>query len=132
MNPDRVSSPWRFATVALISAGIALLSTIPGLPEPGDSALVWAAASVPSLLQKSLHLVAYAALAISAAWLFNGLKWRSPHLLAFLYSAAFGAILEWAQLYVPGRFGSVFDIALNAIGAAAGLLALALFLKSAQ
>jgi VanZ family protein len=36
---------------------------------------------------------------------------------------AFGAVMEWCQTKVPGRYGTAFDVALDAAGAALGLLA---------
>jgi VanZ family protein len=47
--------------------------------------------------------------------------------LTIIATIGLGAILEWQQTRVPGRFGTVFDVALNAIGALIGL-ALALLL----
>ncbi len=35
-----------------------------------------------------------------------------------------GAFLEYIQLAVPGRFGSLYDIGLNTFGALAGVLSL--------
>ena len=41
--------------------------------------------------------------------------------LAAVASAAFGGLLECAQAAIPGRFGSLEDVLLNALGAAAAV-----------
>jgi len=43
-------------------------------------------------------------------------------LAAFLVAAGFGALNEWHQIHLPGRYGSLADVVLNAIGAGLGLL----------
>ena len=48
-------------------------------------------------------------------------------MIALIIAVAFGVVMEWCQTKVPGRYGTVYDVALNAAGAALGLLA-AIFL----
>ncbi len=40
---------------------------------------------------------------------------------AFLFSVVFAASDEWHQAFVPGRYGKVRDVALDALGAALAL-----------
>ena len=113
----------------LVAIGVAIaivaLSVVPGKPEPGDNAFVWAVAKTPTLLQKSMHVVVYGAFTLVLAWALTASR-RSlavAGLIATALAVTFGAFLEAAQLYVPGRFGNLYDIGLNGAGALAGLLA---------
>lgn len=75
----------------------------------------------PSLVQNLAHLGLYALLSLLWAWTLDHARLRLP--AAFAIAAGFGALLEWLQTGVPGRFGSPIDIGLNTIGALLGLLA---------
>ena len=101
-----------------------LVSLIPGHPKPGDSAFIWLIANTPTLIQKVLHVCLYGVLALLLAWTLEGIQPRTYRfLIALIIAVAFGAVMEWCQTKVPGRFGTVYDVALNAVGAALGLLA---------
>jgi len=107
---------------------LALVSLIPGHPKPDDSAFVWLVAEMPTLLQKVLHVCLYGVLALLLVWTLDSIQPRTYRfLIALIIAVAFGAVMEWCQTKVPGRFGTAFDVALNAAGAALGLLA-AIFL----
>ena len=41
--------------------------------------------------------------------------------LALLLSVGLGVALEWYQTQVPGRFGTITDMLLNAVGAIVGI-----------
>lgn len=101
-----------------------LASLIPGHHKPGDSVFIWLVAETPPLIQKVLHICLYAVLALLLVWTLDSIQSRAYRLLnAFIIAVAFGAIMEWCQTMVPGRFGTVYDVALNAAGVALGLLA---------
>jgi hypothetical protein len=103
---------------------LALVSLLPGIHRPGDHIFIWLVAETPTLIQKILHILLYAMLAILLMWTLEGMESRTSRLLAALVTAvAFGALMEWGQTRVPGRFGSLYDVVLNAGGAALGLLA---------
>jgi VanZ family protein len=105
-----------------------LVSLIPGHPKPGDSAFIWLVAETPTLLQKALHVCFYGALALLLVWTLDSIQPRTYRfLIALTIAVAFGAVMEWCQTMVPGRYGTGYDVALNAAGAALGLLA-AIFL----
>jgi VanZ like family len=109
-------------TLALVVA-IVILSVVPGRAQPGDSAFVWFVAMVPTPLQKLMHVVAYATLAFLWMWTLDktgSLPLRMA--FAFAISVGMGAALEWYQLSVPGRFGSMTDALLNTAGAVVGLI----------
>ena len=101
---------------------LTLLSLIPGNPQPGDSAFMWLAAKTPRLVQKVLHVCFYGVLALLFAWSLESVETRAYRfLISLLIAVAFGALMEWCQTKVPGRFGSAYDVALDAAGAILGL-----------
>ena len=103
---------------------LTLASLIPGRPQPGDSAFIWLIAETPTLLQKLLHVCLYGVLVLLLAWTLDSIQSRTYRfLISWIIAVAFGAVMEWYQTKVPGRFGTVIDVALNAAGAALGLLA---------
>lgn len=80
-------------------------------------------------MQKALHVCFYCVLVLLLVWTFEGIESRANRfLISFVIAVAFGAVMEWCQTKVPGRFGTVHDVALNAAGAALGLLAAAFLL----
>lgn len=102
---------------------LALLSLVPGHHKPGDSAFIWLVAHTPTLAQKLMHVVMYGVLTLMLVWTFDGIETRTLRLLVSLVIAiAFGAAMEWCQTMVPGRYASAYDIALDAAGAALGLV----------
>ncbi len=107
----------RFGPPLAYMAGIYLLSSIPDLEAPrtlGEKLLHWTPANVQNLL----HVPLYGGLA--ALWyraLFPSLKSaRNAALLTLAITLAYAFFDEWHQLHVPGRFGSLTDIALNLVG----------------
>jgi len=115
-------------TIALITLIVAL-SLAPGHGRSGDTGFVWLVAVTPPTLQKSMHVAAYALLAALWAWTLASVDPRWLRLaMVFALCVALGGLMEWQQTHVPGRFGSLADALLNALGAAAGLLAAVLLL----
>ncbi|MGB5766960.1 MAG: VanZ family protein [Arenicellales bacterium] len=101
-----------------------LVSLIPGRPKPDDSAFIWLVAKTPTLIQMILHFSLYGVLVLLLAWSLESIESNTYRLLiSFIIAVAFGAVMEWRQTKVPGRFGTVNDVVLNAAGAALGLLA---------
>jgi VanZ family protein len=121
---DSVRLSFRLASAIALMLAIAVLSVLPGHPQPGDSALVWAVAKTPPLVQNIMHVVLYALL--SALWVWTLTVVESdrtrPWAVAVTIAIGFGAGLEACQLFVPGRFASIFDVLLNSIGAFGGVL----------
>ena len=115
------------ATLMLIAVIVAL-SVLPGRAQPGDSAFVWLVSMTPAPLQKLMHGVAYAAVALLWMWTLEKMNPMPLRMaLTFTLSVGIGAVLEWYQTSVPGRFGTLSDAILNAVGSLVGLIA-ALFL----
>ena len=104
--------------MALLTA----VSVIPGRAQPGDSAFIWLVVKTPPLLQKVLHVCLYCVLTMLWIWTLDFIQSRPYRLaVAVIVAVSFGAVLEWYQTTVPGRFGTFYDAALNAGGAVLGL-----------
>jgi len=109
-----------------LMAVLFILSAIPGSPDPGAGALSRALAWTPPALQNLVHLPIYGLL----AWLWCRALARVPGPPALAPSAAllltlgYAGLDEWHQAFVPGRFASASDLALDGTGA---MLAVALF-----
>ena len=102
-------------------------SLVPGRSEPGATLFIRLVAKTPTLLQKVLHVCLYGVLVLLLVWTLDSLQSRALQFLIPLFVVlAFGSIMEWCQTKVPGRFGTLSDVVLNAVGAALGLLAAAL------
>lgn len=114
--------PFRWIITLTLVAAIIILSVIPGHAQSGDSKFVWLVAATPTFVQKLMHFLIYAAMAWLWTWTLEGIAPRWARLaIAFALAVGLGAALEWYQTRVPGRFGTLLDILLNAAGAIAGL-----------
>jgi VanZ family protein len=119
----------RFVLLFALMVAIYILSSIPGYARPDDWKLVWLVAKTPPLVQKTMHLVLYAGLSWLVFWALESLSLRLGYrvVAAFVIAVGFGAFNEWRQIQMPGRYGTFLDVALNAVGAAVGLLVAVLF-----
>lgn len=74
------------------------------------------------LMKKLGHVTEFAVLAvvIHRAWTQGGIRPASP-VLAWLLSVAYALSDEYHQVYVPGRHGNPWDVAVDAFGAVIGL-----------
>lgn len=114
----------RIVLTLCFMALLMLVSLIPGHPKPGESAFILLVANTPTLLQKILHVCLYGVLTLLLVWALDGIQSKTYRfLIAMIIAVVFGAVMEWCQTKVPGRFGNVHDVALNSVGAAFGLLA---------
>jgi VanZ family protein len=105
-----------------------IASLIPGQHKPGDSVFIWLVANTPTVMQKVLHVCLYGVLALMLVWTLDSIQSRAYRfMIALIITVAFGAVMEWCQTKVPGRYGTLYDVALNAAGATLGLL-IAVFL----
>ena len=95
--------------VAVFVVGVWVLSAQPDLPAP------------EIVSDKVLHVVAYAAFGVLCLRAWHGglspLALR-PTVVALLLTVGYGAVDEWHQAWVPGRFASVHDWLADALGAA--------------
>jgi len=121
---------WARASAAVfLMLVIMALSILPGDPRMDDFKFVWFASSVPNVLKKVAHVVCYGGLAWLWFWALAGIgDTRRRLTVAFVVAVGYGAALEWVQTMVPGRYGTLFDVLVNTIGAVAGLAAGALLM----
>ncbi len=112
----------RWVTTLAFVGLIVALSVAPAVARTRSSVVVWLVVHTATSVQKALHVAAYAVLAILWVWTLEPIE---PHVLktalAFSASVGLGAALEWHQVRVPGRHGTMLDVVLNAVGAAVGL-----------
>lgn len=104
-----------------LMAFIGVLSSVPGTGDsPGATLLGW----VPPNVQNLLHLPLFALLAWSWCRALGRLGWApaGAWASAALISFAWAVLDELHQLYVPGRYASMTDMALNVAGIATGLV----------
>ena len=123
MQDDSVRLSFRLATTIAFMVAIAVLSLVPGHPQPGDSAFLWAVAKTPPIVQNIMHVVLYGLLSVLWVWTLavDQLNRTRPWASAVIIVIAFGAGLEVCQLFVPGRFASILDVLSNSIGALVGV-----------
>ena len=125
----KISFALRLTMTLVMLILIVIVSVVPGQAQPGDSIFVWLASATPTPLQKSLHVIAYAVLAFLCMWTLDDIESRPIRITAALaITITTGALLEWYQIFVPGRFGTVTDAILNAVGAILGVLGAAILL----
>lgn len=123
----RVPIPLRALITLALAALITGLSIAPGIERSGDDTFGWLVRVTPASLQNFAHLLCYAALAAACLWTLEPVKsGRLRVAAAFTFSASLGAYLEWQQTGIPGRYGNLADVILNALGAFGGLLAASL------
>ncbi len=96
-------------------AWMAVLWLLSSLPAAPDDTI--AGAFVSPWVQKLLHVVAYGILGAAWLWTFDfGRLVTAAGLWAFCLATAYAAIDEMHQTFVPGRYGSPWDVALDAAG----------------
>ena len=118
--------PWRLLLPLAYMAAIFALSSIPdtAAPETGlERVLQW----ISPELQNLLHIPLFGGLAWCWHWGLQSWvkqeRWRVGAALAL--TLAYSVLDEIHQLGVPGRFGSLTDVALNAAGAVLALAVIA-------
>lgn len=79
---------------------------------------------VPNIIQNMLHLPAYGILAL--LWLLTlkpyGITERLRVYISILLASGYSALMELLQIWVPGRYPSVWDLTLNVTGAISFIL----------
>jgi VanZ family protein len=118
---------WRLLLPAGYMVALVLLSSVPGdLPseDPVGKVFQW----VNPAWQNLLHVPLYAGLA--ASWLWALAVYRLNHFrrlaLVFILTSIWAVLDELHQMSVPGRYGSLTDIALNLLGATMAVIYLGL------
>ena len=118
-----VAPGYRWALTLAVVALIIGLSVTPGVERPDDNLFSWLYAGTPPTLQKFLHVIIYAVLAFLWMWTLSGIgsTWTRS-MTALALTLGLGVALEWYQTRVPGRFGTLVDIVLDAIGTVIGII----------
>lgn len=116
-------------SITLVFVGVIVaLSVTPGIERPGDTLFNWLVINTATLIQKAMHVGVYAVLAVLWMWTLERIDSRLRRAsLTLIITVGLGVLLEWYQIQVPGRFGSVIDVLLDLAGVLIGLIA-ALFL----
>ena len=111
--------------ITLVFVGVVVaLSIAPGIERPGDSMFSWIVINTAKPMQKAMHVAVYALRAMLWVRTLESVESRSIRVvLALVACISLGAVLEWHQTRVPGRFGTVADVILNVIGTIVGLIA---------
>jgi len=118
-----VSRPIRKRAVLVALGYAAVLTTVSLLPSGGTGPLSGWDKEISPGLQNLLHVPAYGVLVWLVAWAMRlGRLWHL--VVAAMGCAALGGLLECVQAAVPGRFGSLEDALLNAVGTGVAVLIL--------
>ena len=104
INPSNWPLSIRLALVGGLYLAVALVALLPNAKPPGDGVDLW------------LHALTFSGLTIITVGAFGRL------LAAAAIVFAFSVLIEVAQLYIPGRSGTLDDIAANALGVAAAVV----------
>ena len=105
--------------------GIWMLSSLPG-GSVHVTGLEWLESPT---IQNLLHIPLFAGLAHLWAMSLRKLDHSRPYAWAAALTIGYGVIDEWHQAFVPGRYASMMDVALD--GAGAGLAVVLPLLTSA-
>jgi hypothetical protein len=104
-----------------VMIGLYAVSSIPG-EIPDDPTMIHSIFSwFPPTVHNILHIPAYALLAWTLyRCLLSCLSPQTGLPLVLFITSAYGALLEWHQIDIPGRYASFTDVVLNVIGAGIG------------
>ena len=93
--------------------GVLALSSI---PDNGDGGYI--IGFITPTIQNFLHVPVSGLLALlwNITLRGRGFSERQSILLAILLSSAYGAVIEFFQIFIPGRFASFTDVLLNLTG----------------
>ena len=111
---DNIARPVRWATALAWMGVIFFLSAQPDLPHPSAG---W----LDLLISSGAHTLLYAVLAFLFAWALGAD--RRALVLAFVLAVLYAVSDEFHQSFVPGRHPDPLDLACDAAGAAAALVA---------
>lgn len=110
---------------AIIWMGVIFfLSSVPGVPRPGEQDLYSLFVWLPPDIQNLLHVPVFGLLALLWQQAFGlrnvNLQWAASAAVALTVS--YGFLDEWHQSFVFGRYASLTDVALDGVGALLAVL----------
>ena len=101
-----ISIPFRWLITLSFAVLLIVLSVTPGNSQKDDSMFAWLVVSTPTLVQKIMHIAAYAALAFLWVWAHEHIEQQPVRLaMALAMNLGLGLALECFQTMIPGRFG---------------------------
>lgn len=106
--------------IATLAGYMGLLLIVSSIPDhnPSSRDLGHWLALIPPITQNLLHIPAYGLLTL--LWIrtlrAHGIGTRPSIWIALVLASGYGALLEIYQVWVPGRFPSLWDFALNVVG----------------
>lgn len=119
--PVGLAASWQYVS------GVPELQHLSAIGELQSARLVLSSVAdvVSPQLKDLAHVPFFSLLAVSIVWSqeVHATSLRVRALVGLCAAALFGAVNEWSQLYVPGRFGSVGDVLYDVAGASIGCLA---------
>lgn len=117
--PLRLWAPFIFWLVLIFA-----LSAYPKALIPQGKYISW---------DKLAHMAEYSVLGwlTARALLYSGIGWLSRHYvwITIAFGVLYGASDEWHQLYVKGRYASVYDVMADVIGVIIGRFVFAYWLR---
>lgn len=103
------------ARLVIPIAWMAVIWMLSSLPAAADQTI--GGIFLPKLLQKTAHLAVYGLLGGAWFWVFDfGRLVKAAGAWACCLTTAYAAVDEFHQTFVSGRYGSPWDVALDAVG----------------
>ena len=129
-KPQRI----HVVVLLLIMAALYWLSSLPGVPLPDEPDVYAVFLWVPPSVQNALHVPTYAALSWAWRWALQAwLRRASAQVIgAGAIASIYGALDEWHQSFVPGRFASLTDVTLDVAGTVLGIWLAARWFRAAR
>lgn len=106
------------AVMILILVG----SLMPMADIPEQEKTVWE--QIRSVITNLMHVPMYGVLTLVSLHFFECIRFSRPAnaVVSALIAMSVGVLVEMLQMYVPGRYGSLSDIGLNAAGMVGGMV----------
>ena len=124
-----ISPVYRWMITLALVAFVVVLSVTPGIERPEDSIFSWLVWNTSTPVQKALHIIMYAALALAWMWTLSAIESMPVRIaLTLVLTVGLGAGLEAYQTRVPGRFATITDVILNTLGSVVGVILAAILL----
>ncbi len=97
-------------------------SLMPMVDIPEQEKTVWE--QIRSVITNLMHVPMYGVLTLVSLHFFECIRFSRPAnaVVSALIAMSVGVLVEMLQMYVPGRYGSLSDIGLNAAGMVGGMV----------
>jgi VanZ family protein len=127
MTPHCRKKKWLALLFAAVVIVILAGSLMPMAQIPEQEKTLWE--KVMSVIWNLMHVPMYGVLTLVSLYYFECIRFSrwAGAAVSVVMAMSVGVLIEVLQMYVPGRYGSLSDIGLNAAGVAGGM---ALFFKT--